>query len=243
MNPKPLGPLGVAALGFLNERPMHPYEMYQLAVLRQEVRVVKASAGSLYRAVYALERDGYVRDVGTDRDGARPERTTFEITDAGRDALAGRLIEMLSTPVDEFPEFALAIAEAHNLTREHVIELLRERLVAKRRDIAETEERVAEVESRNVPRVYWMNVGYSQAVANAEVVWIEQTLAELESGSLPWHEPDHHHCSMSHVHDPDDAHQAHESHLHASHVHPTHTPGSPEQETAQRPSPATLPSG
>lgn len=198
---KPLGALGVAALGFLNERPMHPYEMYQLAVLRQEDRVVKASAGSLYRAVYALERDGFVRDVGTDRDGARPERTTFEITDAGREALTDRLVEMLRTPVNEFPEFALAMAEAHNLTREVVCELLRERLVARRREIAETDARVADVVLRNVPRVYWMNVGYTQALAHAEVEWTESLLAEIESGELPWHDPDHHHCSMSHIHD------------------------------------------
>ena len=65
---KPLGLLAVAALGYLAERPMHPYEMYQLALHRQEDRVVKVSPGSLYRAVYGLEADGLVLASGTDID-------------------------------------------------------------------------------------------------------------------------------------------------------------------------------
>ena len=108
---KPLGLLAVAALGYLAERPMHPYEMYQLALHRQEDRVVKVSPGSLYRAVYGLEADGLVLASGTDREGARPERTTFEITDLGRHLLGERLRELLSTPTNEYPELGLALNE------------------------------------------------------------------------------------------------------------------------------------
>src|SRR5688572_15938312 len=99
VTPRPLVPLGIAALGFLVERPMHPYEMYQLAIQRQEERLMSVSPGSLYRAVYALEAAGQVRAVGTDRDGARPERTTFEITDAGRQHLSARISDLLAVPV------------------------------------------------------------------------------------------------------------------------------------------------
>ena len=40
-----LNPLAVSALALLAERPMHPYEMYQLMLQRREDRVVKVSAG------------------------------------------------------------------------------------------------------------------------------------------------------------------------------------------------------
>ena len=46
-----LSPLALSTLALLTERPMHPYEMYQLMLQRREDRVVKVSAGSLYRAV------------------------------------------------------------------------------------------------------------------------------------------------------------------------------------------------
>lgn len=186
---KPLGKLGVGALGFLVERPMHPYEMYQLAVQRGEDRVVKASPGSLYRAVYSLEAEGLVRATGTDRDGARPERTTFEITQAGRDRLVDRIVDMLRTPINEFPEFALAISEAHNLQRGQACDLLRERVVALRAQLDELDDIKRGVAERGVPRIYWINADYTSAMTTAEIHWIETTVAEIESGELPWHDP------------------------------------------------------
>ena len=56
-----LMPLGIAALALLTERPMHPYEMYQILLLRKEDRIVKVRPGSLYHAVNKLEEGGLVR--------------------------------------------------------------------------------------------------------------------------------------------------------------------------------------
>lgn len=185
----PLGMLGVAALGYLAERPMHPYEMYQLALHRQEDRVVKVSPGSLYRAVYALEAAGFVRASGTDRDGARPERTTFEITDAGRHRLGERLRELLSTPSEEYPELGLALSEAHELGADEVRDLLETRLLRQRAELRDIERRMAWALDRGVPRVYWINVPYTADMLLAEIAHLESLLDEITSGSLPWHVP------------------------------------------------------
>ena len=82
--PQALTPLGISALALLAERPMHPYEMYQLLMERSEDRVVKVRPGSLYHTVDRLAGQGYVRATGTGRAGNRPERTTYEITATGR---------------------------------------------------------------------------------------------------------------------------------------------------------------
>ena len=82
-----LTPLGVAALSLLVEEPMHPYEMYQLLIARHEDRLVKVRPGTLYHAVGRLEEQGLVTATGTDREGNRPERTTYTISAAGREAL------------------------------------------------------------------------------------------------------------------------------------------------------------
>ncbi|HEY8282618.1 MAG TPA: PadR family transcriptional regulator, partial [Leifsonia sp.] len=115
-----LTPLGVAALALLVERPMHPYEMYQTLVQRSEERVVKVRPGSLYHTVDRLAASGLVRATGTEREGNRPERTTYEITERGSLALSERVAEILGTPVNEYPEFPLALGEAHNLPVESV---------------------------------------------------------------------------------------------------------------------------
>ncbi|WP_285024784.1 PadR family transcriptional regulator [Plantibacter sp. ME-Dv--P-122b] len=184
---KPLGMLAVAALGYLAERPMHPYEMYQLALHRQEDRVVKVSPGSLYRAVYALEADGLVAASGIDREGARPERTTFEITERGRHLHGERLRELLSTPTNEYPEFGLALSEAHELGADEVRMLLETRILRQRAELADLERRMAWALEREVPRVYLMNVPYSAAMVRAEITHLESLLGEIADGTLAWH--------------------------------------------------------
>lgn len=186
MSPKPLTPLGIAALGFLLERPMHPYEMYQLAVQRQEERLMAVSPGSLYRAVYALEAGGHVRALGTDRAGARPERTTFEITDSGRRYLADRVRELLSIPVRDYALFPIAVSEAHALTKDDVVHALEERLRAQEDDLAALADRIDELTARGVPRLYWIGATLQRASLQAEIDWVTETLSDLSSGDLPW---------------------------------------------------------
>ena len=92
----PLTPLTLAALALLAERPMHPYEMYQLSMQRRDHRLVKIKPGTLYHAVRRLAESGLVAVVSTEREGNRPERTTYEITDAGRDQLQSSVALMLA---------------------------------------------------------------------------------------------------------------------------------------------------
>lgn len=185
-----LTPLGIAALALLVERPMHPYEMYQLLIQRSEDRVVKVRPGSLYHSVDRLARAGLIRATGTEREGNRPERTTYEITEAGQLALGERISEMLGTPTNEYPEFPLAIGEAHNLPRATVIQLLRSRLNLLGADLTFTEEGLHDLEERGVERRFWLNVEYTKALIEVEIEWLLQLIDDLETGALRWLDDD-----------------------------------------------------
>jgi DNA-binding PadR family transcriptional regulator len=179
-------PLGIAALALLAERPMHPYEMYQLLIQRSDDRLVKVRPGSLYHAIERLAGQGLMRATGTEREGNRPERTTYEITERGQLALSERIAEMLATPVNEYPEFPLAIYQAHNLPKHTVIELLRRRhvrLCSEIDDIAATHKLVTE---KKVDRRYWLDLTYRRAMFDAELAWVESLIADLESGAVDW---------------------------------------------------------
>lgn len=183
---KHLSPLGIAALALLAERAMHPYEMYQLLMQRHEDRVVKVRPGSLYHTVDRLLEHGLVRSIGTQRAGNRPERTTYEITAEGRDALAERVAEILATPVNEYPEFPLAIGEAHNLPKERVLDLLQTRRMRLESESEYLATAVADITHRSVPRRFWLDVTYDMALLKAQIAWIDGLLAELKSGALDW---------------------------------------------------------
>lgn len=181
-----LGPLSIATLALLAERPMHPYEMYQLLIDRQEDRLLKVRPGTLYHAVGRLADGGLVRPLRTERQGNRPERTTYQITASGREQLSGRISVMLATPAQEYPEFPLAIAEAHNLPRDEVIRLLQHRVAVMEADLSAFESGVARADRENVPRRYWIDAGYITTMRRAEIDWLAGVLDELTSGSLPW---------------------------------------------------------
>lgn len=189
--PRTLTPLAVAALALLAERPSHPYEMYQTLMQRSEDRLVKVRPGSLYHTVDRLEAHGLVRATGTEREGNRPERTTYEITDEGTRSLGERITEIIGTPVNEYPEFPLGLGEAHNLPLDTVIALLRKRVSHIRADVAVLDDAVDHLTQRKVPAKFWLDVRYQRALAAADADLLESLIADLESGVVSWSEDEH----------------------------------------------------
>jgi DNA-binding PadR family transcriptional regulator len=183
-------PLAIAVLALLEERPMHPYEVYQLLIARREDLLVKVRPGSLYHTVARLADQELVRAEGVAREGNRPERTTYRVTEDGRTALRTRITEILRYPAPEYPIFPVALAEAHNLPKPDVLALLRERLEQLERDLADVEIMVTWVGMKGVPRRYWIVLPHRRATIAAEIEWVGNLRAELESGELEWEEFD-----------------------------------------------------
>ncbi|EME21392.1 PadR family transcriptional regulator [Rhodococcus triatomae] len=183
-------PLGTTVLALLNERDMHPYEMFQLLQQRRRDRLVKLRAGSLYHAVGRLEAAELIVAVATERDGNRPERTTYAITDAGRTELRARVGEALERSVREFPQFPLALSEAHNLHGEEVVQRLTARIALLEGELADLDTFRATMLELDKPRAYWIEVDYRRAVTRTEIEWLRATVDELASGTLPWVVPE-----------------------------------------------------
>ncbi len=183
-------PLAIAVLALLDERPMHPYEMYQLLIARREDLLVKVRPGSLYHVVARLGDDEMVAAEGTGREGNRPERTTYRITDSGREALRGRITELLRTPVQEYPIFRVALSEAHTLPQEQVVALLEERVEHLGQTRTDMDALLDWTRGRAIPRRYYVVLEYIRATVHAELTWIQDFAAELGDGAVPWEQFD-----------------------------------------------------
>jgi DNA-binding PadR family transcriptional regulator len=180
-----LTPLAVMTLALLREGPMHPYEMMRLFRVRRDERLVRVQKGTFYHTVRRLERDGLLAEVGVDRDGNRPERTTYALTAAG-DAAVEEWIRAELPRIDRPAEFRVALAEAHNLERDDVIALLDERrslLEAARDDVRAG---LAEAGSRDVPLQFLVEADREEALLSADLAWHETLRARLADGTLPW---------------------------------------------------------
>ncbi|WP_433562831.1 PadR family transcriptional regulator [Nocardia sp. CA-151230] len=181
-----LTPLAMLVLALLEERPMHPYEMYQMLLSRHEDEFVKIKPGSLYHAVARLADQELLAAESTDRAGNRPERTTYRIRTAGREALRARIRDLLREPAREYPVFVTGLAEAHNLPLDEVIDALRERVASIDARLAELDTLHDLAAASDVPRRYWARVDYIRAQNTAEVEWLRGFIAEIESGGIEW---------------------------------------------------------
>ena len=184
-----LTPLAFAALGLLNEAPMHPYEMFQLMLQRREDENVKVRPGTLYHQIGRLVDLGYAEPLGTERSGNRPERTTYAITDHGRDALESGLRRMVAEPADEYPEFHLALSHVDNLSDHDAVTALRARADAIRARLAGYAEAATGLQAKGLATRYWLDVSYVRAMLTAQLEWLTATAERIERGDVPWDGP------------------------------------------------------
>jgi DNA-binding PadR family transcriptional regulator len=185
-----LTPLALSALGLLVERPMHPYEMYQLLMERGEDRLVKVRPGSLYHTVERLEDHELVESTGTTREGNRPERTTYAITDLGRQVLQDRIGELLTQPVKEYPHLPFALGEADNLPAERVVAALQQYADALDEDVADIAARLGAARSRDLPEVHWIAASYVLTMTTTQRDWIRTLITRIDDKDLTW-QPKH----------------------------------------------------
>ncbi len=180
-----LTPLGVMVLGLLREADMHPYEMQRVLRQRRDDRIVTVTAGTLYHTVGRLQKAGLLAEVGVDREGNRPERTTYTLTDAGRETVADWLWRELSR-IDRPEQFRVALAECHNLQRSDVVDLLR----ARRHELAAAhqlhDDGLRAARAKLVPEQYLLEVGREAALLRAELAWLDELLTQLEHPDFDW---------------------------------------------------------
>ena len=139
MGERPVGNLlGLAVLSYLSQRPMHPYELSRTMRDHGDARSIKFRHGSLYSVVRQLTKAGFIVEQETVREGQRPERTVYALTDDGRAELRDWMRELVAEPGHEYPRFVAALALIAALHPNEVVELLTERqrrLIAQRAEI------------------------------------------------------------------------------------------------------------
>jgi DNA-binding PadR family transcriptional regulator len=176
-------PLALAVLSTLRERPMHPYEMATTMRYRGKERSIKLNYGSLYTVVGNLARHGLIEATGAGREGRRPERTVYRLTDAGRKELEDWMAELIAVPVKEYPQFEAALSELPVLSPGRALELLRDRVGALERAIADARAELAKYPW--LPRLFLVEAEYYVAMREAELAWTRGLVAEFENRTFP----------------------------------------------------------
>jgi DNA-binding PadR family transcriptional regulator len=178
-------PLALAVMALLYERPMHPYEMVTLMRERGKHESVRLRYSSLYSVVSAMEREGLILPRETVREGKRPERTIYEITDAGREEFLTWLRELLREPVKEYTQFAAGLSFLPGIPPAEATALLEERVGRLEAETEEMRSRLDDArEQYNLPRLFLVESEHELMLREAELEWVRGIIRDMESGAL-----------------------------------------------------------
>jgi DNA-binding PadR family transcriptional regulator len=185
--------MALAVLATVVQRPMHRYEMASLMRARGKERDMNIKWGSLYTVVANLEKNGFLEAIDVTRQGARPERTVYQITDAGRDELVAWTRELIAEPEAEHTRFVAGLSVLAVLSPRDVAALLRRRLERLTESIDALRTELAQ--AAELPRLFLIEDEYRIAMTQAEADWTRSLLDELSAGTFPqldvwqrWHE-------------------------------------------------------
>ncbi|WP_406448475.1 PadR family transcriptional regulator [Streptomyces sp. NBC_00876] len=176
-------PLALTVMVLLAERSMHPYEIAQTLRRRGKQYSVKINFGSLYTVVQNLEKHGYVEVAGVQRQGNRPERTLYGITEAGRAEMLDWLSDLIAVPADEYPSFDTALSLLPVLPPDEVAELLLDREQAQTVHAAALRGVLTQL-GGTLPRVFVIETEYQLHMVEAQLEWIRSLRKELTDSTI-----------------------------------------------------------
>jgi DNA-binding PadR family transcriptional regulator len=177
-------PLALAVLACVAERPMHPYEMATTMRERGKDESIKLNYGSLYGVVESLQRHGMLEPQETVRDGRRPERTVYAITEAGHHEFTDWLGELLSTPVKEFRQFEAGLSLIAGLAPDDTVAALTQRVRLIGVELARLRAVREMTDAEALPRLFMVEEEYRVALLEAELEFTRKLIADIESGAL-----------------------------------------------------------
>jgi DNA-binding PadR family transcriptional regulator len=163
---------------------MHPYEISTTLRTRGKEQSIKLNYGSLYAVVESLARHGLVSPVETTREGRRPQRTVYEITEAGVAEHDDWLAELLSTPQREFTSLEAGLSLMAGLPPDEVQRLLTERAERLRIALRAIDATHKEMAEAGLPRIFLVESEFRERMLQAELDYVSGLASDIHTGEL-----------------------------------------------------------
>ncbi|HET6531923.1 MAG TPA: helix-turn-helix transcriptional regulator [Actinoplanes sp.] len=164
-------------------QPVHGYDVRRELLSWNADKWANVQPGSIYHALRKLADEGLLREVATEQVGARPARTTYEITEKGArefQTLLRKHFWELSAPPDPF---LAAFAFLPAMPREEAVAALRARAKQLRAgvDHLRTVNDTEWIKSKP-PHVWWM-WDLTIRRSEADIAWCEHTARLIDEPS------------------------------------------------------------
>ena len=161
---------------FAEHGPMHGHRLRLLAERYRVHLWTDITVGAVYGAMKRLAAEGLLREGEREREGNRPARQLYEITDAGQAALASLRREGLRDVWFKFDPLDLALTRMDAETAEELPSLLTERLETVRGMLAQSHRVSADIRAHVSLAKQWA-LRHAEYRLEAEVAYLTDLLA------------------------------------------------------------------
>jgi DNA-binding PadR family transcriptional regulator len=172
-------------LGLLRQQPLHGYELKQI-IEEHMGDWTNIAFGSIYFALGKLAEEGYVEQIGTAREGHRPSRMIYQITEAGRQEFVRLLRGTWREPERNYYAIDIGLFFMEALPLEEVKGYLQGRIAALEEILQHiSDHRGEQLAQPEVPRLAAAVFDHSLAHFQAELAWTKDLLNQVKRGKYP----------------------------------------------------------
>lgn len=171
--------LSLPVLGLLLEQADHPYGL--TTRLNDRYRHLHASRSSVTTLGKSLAGAGLISPRAPEREGNRPPRTVYDLTEAGAAHLRHRIEGVIRTAPATDTDFVTALAYIGLLSRKSAGVSVGERAGRIRQEIGDLRDVGASIADVKMIEVdYWLHM------LTSEASWLEDFRDRIEAGHIEW---------------------------------------------------------
>jgi len=162
-------------------QPVHGYDVRRELLSWSADKWANVQPGSIYHALRKLSEEGLLREVAKEQVGARPARTTYEITEKGSAEFMSLLRGSWWSLEGQADPFMAAFSFLPALPRQEAASALRNRAVQLRAGVEQLRAAQQSGWAESKPAyVSWM-WELTTDRAEAEIAWCERTAKRIEA--------------------------------------------------------------
>jgi DNA-binding PadR family transcriptional regulator len=179
-------------------QPVHGYFVRRELLSWHADSWANLNPGSVYNGLRSLARDGFLEEVGTETEGGRPARTTYQLTGDGQTEFLRLERDALWKVSLESADLMAAWSFAWVLKRDEVIAALESRVEQIEASARATGFAIQDIPGdQNIPATVAEHYRLGQARLDGEAAWARQLLERLRAGEYwfdgepdpPWSSP------------------------------------------------------
>jgi DNA-binding PadR family transcriptional regulator len=179
-------------------QPVHGYFVRRELLSWHADSWANLNPGSVYNGLRSLARDEFLKEVGTETEGGRPARTTYQLTGDGETEFLRLLRDALWKVSLESADLMAAWSFAWALKRDEVIAALESRVEQIAASARATRFAIDDIPGNdNMPDTVAEHYRLGQARLDGEAAWARQLIERLRAGEYwfdgepdpPWSSP------------------------------------------------------